>query len=58
MIKKKKITVGELIKELQTLPKDKTVEVSVNYDHCDHIQKLSKIYPNPGFDWITLAGGK
>lgn len=51
-----KITVGKLIKELSKLPKDKTVELSVNYDNCDHIQSLKRIYHNKDIDWIILSG--
>ena len=56
----KQYTVGELIKELEEIPKNFKVELSVNYDNCDHIQPLKKIYvPNPEteyIDWITLRG--
>ena len=36
---------------------DKIVQLSINYDHCDHIQRLRKIYNIDGLDWITLSGG-
>ena len=38
---------------------DKTVELSVNYDNCDHIQPLKEIYVCENckyIDWITLRG--
>ena len=37
---------------------DKKVEISVNYDHCDHIQGLKQVHRNDGFNWITLDGVK
>ena len=55
------ITVGELIKELEKLPKDFTVEVSVTYDNCEHIQPLGQVYSYKDckhIDWITLRGKK
>lgn len=58
----KKVTVKELAYQLKCLIEngygDKTIELSVNYDNCDHIQDLSKVYWNKDFNWITLAGGK
>lgn len=56
----KRFTVEELIRELEKLPKHYTVEVSVTYDNCEHIQPLSKIsyYDGRFIDWITLRGGK
>ena len=51
-----KITVGELIKELSRLPSDKTVKLSVNYDHCDHMQNLTEVYCYEKIDWIVLKG--
>ena len=36
---------------------DKKVNVSVNYDHCDHIQKLKNIHNIEGLDLIILTGG-
>lgn len=50
------ITVGELIKELSKIPKDKIVELNVNYDNCNHIQDLKEIYYNENYDWIVLSG--
>lgn len=59
---KQGMTVGQLIKELEKLDKDKPVEVSVNYDNCDHIQKLESVYDFNdsyfGDGWVTLIGGK
>lgn len=57
---KKRFTVGELIKELEKLPKDYAVDVSVTYDNCEHIQPLNKIayYEGRFIDWVTLRGGK
>lgn len=56
------MTVNDLIKKLEKLDKDKPVKVSVNYDNCDHIQKLGSVYDfnDSYFDkgWITLIGGK
>ena len=39
---------------------DKTVELSVHYDNCDHIQPLGEVYVADSeiIDWITLRGGK
>ena len=58
----KRLTVYELHEQLTQMIKqdmgNNTVELSVNYDHCDHIQKLGKIYWNDGFNWITLKGAK
>ena len=58
----KKITVKELAFLLTNMVEngygDKTVELSVNYNKCDHIQDLSKVHWNDGFKWITLTGGK
>ena len=56
-----KITVGELIKELEKLDKDKPVELSVNYDNCDHIQDLCYVDDFKdslcgGKGWVTLIG--
>ena len=54
---KQGMTVGELIKELKKLDKDKPVEVSVNYDNCDHVQKLCSVYDFKdsyfGDGWVT-----
>ena len=59
---KKGMTVGKLIKELEKLDKDKPVEISVNYDNCNHIQKLCSVYDFNdsylGDGWVTLRGGK
>lgn len=59
---KQGMTVGELIKELEKLDKDKPVEVSVNYDNCDHVQKLCSVYDFKdsyfGDGWVTLIGGE
>lgn len=58
---KQGMTVGELIKELEKLDKDKPVEVSVNYDNCDHVQSLCSVYDFKdsyfGDGWVTLIGG-
>ena len=58
---KGKFIVGELIKELEKLDKDKPVEVSVTYDNCEHIQPLSSVYDFNdsyfGDGWVTLRGG-
>ena len=35
---------------------DKTVQLLVNYDHCNHIQDLRSIHNFEGIDWITLDG--
>ena len=55
-----KFTVKELVYYLLGLIEngdgDKTVKLSVNYDHCDHIQKLRSIHNFEGIDWITLDG--
>jgi len=37
----------------------KTVELSVNYDNCDHIQTLGEVHANTdNISWITLKGIK
>lgn len=57
---KSDITVRELASYLLGLIDDgygdKYVELSVNYDHCNHIQGLKRIHRNDGFNWITLDG--
>lgn len=57
-----KITVRQLAAHLLHLVEtgngDKYVELSVNYDHCDHIQKLGEVWHNENFDWVTLRGKK
>ena len=50
--------VDELIKELEKLPKNLTVKLSVNYDHCDHIQNLKEVYHYNETPWVVLKGGK
>ena len=37
---------------------NKKVRLSVNYDHCDHIQKLRSIHNFESIDWITLDGSE
>lgn len=58
----KRLTVEDLYLELDEMIErgygKQIVELSVNYDHCDHIQKLGKIKWNRGFNWITLEGVK
>ena len=56
----KRFTVGELIEELEKLPKQLTVELSVNYDNCNHIQPLGEVYSSKSkyIDWIVLMGVK
>ena len=55
-----KFTVRELASYLLGLIEnghgDKTVKLSVNYDHCDHIQDLKSIHYFDSIDWITLDG--
>lgn len=55
------MTVKEVYKALATLihqgDGDKTVTLSVNYDHCDHLQDLKSIHNYDGIDWILLDGG-
>lgn len=50
------ITIGELINELEKHPKNKTVDVSVRYDNCEHIQPLKEVNATEGIDWIVLRG--
>ena len=50
------ITIEELIKELEKHPKDKTVEISVTYDNCEHVQPLKKVSATEGIEWIVLRG--
>ena len=58
MSEKEQLTVGELIKELEKLPKHLKVELSVEYDNCRHIQPLYKVFNNASadIDWIVLIG--
>lgn len=60
MSEKERFTVGELIKELEKLPKHLRVELSVHYDNCHHIQPLGKLYNSMSsdIDWILLIGVK
>lgn len=37
---------------------DKKVKLSVNYDHCDHIQDLKSIHCFDSIGWITLDGSE
>lgn len=59
----KKVTVNRLCTELHKLIDkgfgNKIVELSINYDNCDHIQPLNKIYAFENcerIDWIMLRG--
>lgn len=52
------ITVKELIRILEQIPSDKTVEVTVTYDNTEHIQPLGEVYHHENFNWITLRGKK
>lgn len=59
----KRLTVEDLYLELDELIErgygKHTVELSVNYDHCDHIQPLKEVYVCKDckhIDWITLRG--
>lgn len=59
----KRVTVKELSDYLLDLIKegygDNTVELSINYDNCDHIQPLNEVYVCRDckyIDWITLRG--
>ena len=58
----KRFTVKELCSYLLDLIEEghggKTVRLSVNYDHCDHVQNLRDIHCFDTLDWITLTGGK
>ncbi|WP_296885115.1 hypothetical protein [uncultured Methanobrevibacter sp.] len=58
MSEKEQLTVGELIKELEKLPKHLKVEVAVVYDNCRHIQPLYKVFNSASadIDWIILMG--
>ena len=62
--KQKRITVRELCSHLLHLIEngkgDKTVELSVNYCNCDHIQPLGEVWDTDSelIDWITLRGRK
>lgn len=58
MIDEKGMRVGELIQELEKIPEDKIVKLSVNWDHCDHVQTLKTVYHSDLFKWITLDGGE
>lgn len=60
MTENKQYTVGELINELEKLPKHLKVDLAVHYDNCHHIQPLSVIYyyESKYIDWITLFGVK
>lgn len=59
----KRVTVKELSDYLLDLIKegygDNTVELSINYDNCDHIQPLNEVHVCRDckyIDWITLRG--
>ena len=65
MKKNDPITVKELDKLLDDLIKkgygDHTIELSVNYDRCNHVQELGNVWipePDGNIDWITLIGVK
>lgn len=53
-------TVGDLIRDLEKIPEDYIVRVSVAYDDCEHIQYLNTIYTFKGCGngWVTLSGVK
>lgn len=55
-----KLTVGELIYELERFDKDKPIRISVIYDDCEHIQYLKDLYEfdSNGGGWVTLTGGE
>ena len=58
------VTVKELASYLLDLIDEghggKTVELSVHYDNCHHIQPLGEVYVTDSelIDWITLIGVK
>ena len=51
-----KLTVFELIKQLQKYPMTQEVKLSVNYDDCEHIQDLRSIYSYDEMGWLVLSG--
>ena len=59
-----KYTVNELYNFLAMLIKEDygeyKVKVSVNYDHCDHLQDLQGVWYDKSRDieWIILDGGR
>lgn len=57
-----KITVRELCSALLDIIEegngDKTVQVSVIYDNCEHIQDFGNITNIENIPWITLRGAK
>lgn len=60
MVAEKRFTVSDLIKELEKLPQDFNVELSVRYDNCEHIQQLGEVisFKSSDIDWILLRGAK
>ena len=60
----KQLTVEDLYLKLDELIEKgygkHTVDLSVNYDHCDHIQPLGNVWCTDSevIDWITLRGKK
>ena len=56
-----KVTVNGLYDQLSDLIADgygdKIVKLSINYDHCDHIQNLKEVYSFKELNWVTLLGG-
>ena len=58
----KPVTVYELYNKLGELISEgygeNIVNLSVNWDRCDHVQGLSGIYWNESLKWVTLVGGK
>lgn len=56
---KYKVTVNDLYGELKKMIEkengDKLIKLSVNYDHCDHLQDL-RAYSNECESWLLLMG--
>lgn len=56
-----KVTVNDLYNQLSDLiadgDGDKIVKLSINYDHCDHMQNLKEVYSFKEINWVTLLGG-
>lgn len=65
MTTKEGMTVKQLCSTLLDLIEDgyseHTIDLSVNYDNCNHIQPLREVYApkkDTGIDWIVLLGAK
>ena len=56
IVKREYLTVDELREALNGIPGDWKVRASVNYDHCDHVQNVKKIWVSEELKLIELIG--